>query len=407
VIRACADVRFSGPGRDLHHHYLSRLVFLSAYLLLTGTVSTAQEPVSAETTQEASISDAESPLTAEQKAEFKSSYLPVWEGYRSDISTGEIDYLFVIFTLKERKLTCDEFLHELRSVSLVPDETLARRLVERFCPEKLTGSLPDDEATLRAIEDKRIFRQQGNERRCVSEIFEHVVTGDVHLLADRPNKGVKAYRRGACNYLYETLEWFRTIPNESLVDGSTVFRVDADLWRLEYYGPASEAERKHASWLLLDQTDGLPRQWRMISPKDGSTLRMEVFEEMTQYPGDVLLPAVHLRANVSNGYVSNVRMTVIREARFNIALEEDAFRLSVPANWSWYDLQVEPKSGGRWTEPVADVAAFFRGRTGSEAPSPPTGRGKGFTATSWRPLLLILNGAVLIVIGVVLWRRSS
>lgn len=407
MIRARFDVRFPGRIKNSVHIRWPAFLFALCFCLLTAGGGSAQEPEPASVSPEAAGTAIDSSLNLADQKEIKDSLLPVWEGYRSDIATAEIDYVFLMFTLKDRKLTCDEFLEEFRSTSLVPDEGLARRLVERFCPEKLTGSLPEDEVTLSAIEDGRIYRQQGNERRCVSEIFEHVITGDIHLLADRPNRGVKAYRRGACHYWYENLDWFRTIPNETLVDNSTISKADSDLWRLEYYGPASESEKKHASWLVLDRNDGLPRQWRLISPKDGATLRMEVFEEMTHYPGDVLLPAVHVRANVSNGHVENVRLTVIREARFNIALEDDAFQLSVPANWSWYDLQVEPKAGGSWSEPVADVAAFFRGRTGSEVPMTPSSDPRGIATPGWRPLLLILNGAILIVIGVAIWRRTA
>jgi len=346
------------------------------------------------------------PLSAEEKSKLIQDFPAIWAGYHSEIATAEIDYLFITFLLKTRQLSCDEFLSELRKIPLVPDKNLTRRLVQQFCPELLQGPDTDEEAVLRAVGDWRTYRQQGTERRCLSKTFEHVVADDLHLLVDHPNRGVRAYRRGDCNFFYETMDWFRTMPNEALLKEATVFQNPEELYRLEYYGPAREkAPQTHASWMTLGQTDGLPRQWQMLAATTGELLRMEQFLDYTLYPGDVLCPTVRIKINVDKGKVSNVRLTIIQRAEFNMPFPENAFVLSTPADWSWFDWQHERHDGGQWKQPVSDVARFFRGRTAGTAREPAAASKS--SGTSWRSLMLIFNGLILIVIGVALWRRSS
>ena len=342
-----------------------------------------------------------------EKQKVRADLDAIWAGYQSEIVSAEIDYLFLTWTQKSPKLSVDDFFRELEGVSLVADETLTQRLVEKFCPESLGGTEEQNLKTLKAIGDWRTYRQQGGERRCLSEVFEHVVSDDLHLLVDHPNRGVRAYRRGDCKYFYETMDWFRFLPNDALLADSTISLVEPDLYRLEFYGPApAGATKTAASWMLLGRDDGLPRELQMVSPLKGEVLRMERFQDLTLYPGEVLCPAVRVKIHVAQGSVTTVRMTVIQRAQFNQPLEEDAFVLSTPANWSWFDWQLERHAGGQWKQPVTDAARFFRERTVAIAPAEGGVSGSG-PVRSWRSLLLVLNGVILVVIGIALWRRSS
>ncbi|WP_437227981.1 hypothetical protein SH661x_000654 [Planctomicrobium sp. SH661] len=328
----------------------------------------------------------------------------VWAGLESEVATGEIRYLTLNFTLKDRQLTCDQFLAELQQTALTADATLTRTLVEKFCPEKLTGTVEQQTATLDAVGDWRTLRIQGEDRRCLSQVFEHVVKDDLHLLVDHPNRNVTAHRRGSCRYWSETLGWFRTIPPAALLSDATIRKENRDLYRLAYFGPSStDNPDRHESWMTLDPNDGLPREWRMHSPETGELLRAEVYQDFTMYPGDVLCPAVHIKLNADQNLVTNVRMTVIEQARFNMPFEPNDFVLSTPAKWSWFDLRTDPATGGHWTEPTDDVADFFKSRSANPVPQ----RREVTSSELWRSPLMMLNGVILIVVGVTLWRRSG
>lgn len=372
------------------------------------SVPPASPPVTKPASPEKSIAaDVFHAFTPTEKEAARNDLNAIWAGYRSEVVSVEIDYLFLMWTMKSRKLTADEFFRELHEIPLIADETLTRKLVERFCPESLQGTEEQNQTMLNAIGDQRTFRQQGSEQRCLSKVFEHVVSSDMHLFVDHPNHGIRAYRQGDCKYFFETMDWFRFHPNDTLLGEAEIESDGADLYRLTFFGPSpAHVARTSPSWMTLGRSDGLPRQWQLLNAQNGALLQMESFEELTLYPGDVLCPAIRIKVNLDQGHVSHVRMTIIQRAQFNMPLKEDAFVLSAPARWAWFDWQHEQRAGGRWNQPVANVAKFFKDRTVAVGREP-VADARHEPRRSWRSLLLLLNGAVLVVIGIALWRRSA
>lgn len=339
--------------------------------------------------------------TAERERAQGEKLKAVWTGYESEVTTAEIDYDSLLFSCDQRVVSPQEFRDELQQLDLASVPDLALTVVKQFCPERLEGTPQEVQARLKAVVDRRRFLLQGNQRRCVSHVAEHVLTDDLHLMVEESNRNIKAFRRGKCPYWFETLPWFRTIPNDTLLGPASQMYDGPGALHLYY----TDAPVASGSWVALDRHDGLPRYWELRSPQTGQLRRMEFYRDYTTYPGDVLFPAVRVEANVREDRITTVQMSVIRSARFNISLEDSAFRLAGPAGWVWFDWQTEDRQSGRWKKPVDDVAAFFKARSASP-PGTDRLKSSGALPVGWKSLLLILNGTLLIVVGVALWRRS-
>ncbi len=345
--------------------------------------------------------------TASERDELTASLKSLWSGYQSEIATAEIEFTSFTFSLQDRSFSLPDFEEAIRDESYEDREGLARRLAEKFFSEKLTGSPGAIEQQLAAMVDRRRFLQRGRERRLLGQPLEHVMTGDLHLLADAENEEVRAFRRGACPYWCQTLDWFRTVPRPEMLSPATAFMPqEGGLLRVDFEG----RQEAPATWMAIDPSDGLPRRWELISPGSGELTRLELYRDYVLYPGGVLLPRVRLQAHVKDRMVRHVMLTVIDNARFNASVDDAAFRLSAPARWAWLDYRGNETEGGKWPAKVDDVAVFFQGRKEPEAQARGAGATRGNSrqsAASWRSALLILNGLALAALGAVLWKRSA
>jgi hypothetical protein len=341
-------------------------------------------------------------LDGEQLQATKDRLRAFWEEYDSQVTTARIEFVFLMFSLKSRSLTAEQFTKELFDLNLVADENLSRRLVEQFCPEKLQGPPEKARENLAAVHEVRTFTLRGGDRRCSSAHQEHILGPDLHLLIEPKNRAVKAYRRGACPYWTPSLTWFRAIPPVAILDANSSIIHDGDCFHLVEDG----LQGLDRTGLTVDAADGLPRRWELVSAGSGRLVKLELYRDYAVYPGEVLLPAVRVEVNLQEEIVRTVLMTVVREARFNLNLDDSEFRLAVPAGWKWFDSRQEKLEGGTWKKPVADAAAFFTAR--SAGPPVVASQEASASATvSWRSVLLILNGSLLVIVGIALWKRSA
>lgn len=160
----------------------------------------------------------------------------------------------------------------------------------------------------------------------------------------------------------------------------------------------------------LDPTDGLPRLQERVFRENGQTFKVSMSEQYGVYSGNVLFPTMRAELTIQDDLVAGVMMTILEKAEFNLALEDQAFSMSVPQGWAWFDMRTASHPGGVFGQPVADVVAFFERDLS-------TGRREGLSAGShsespggfgaWIPIVLILNGLVLIGFGVVLFRSPG
>ncbi|SFI28220.1 hypothetical protein SAMN05421753_107170 [Planctomicrobium piriforme] len=406
---SCQARRTSGIARKT-------LCLLSLFSLLPNLIHADESNAGTNGVAVANLVDAQ---------QVQSALTAQWAGYQSEIVSAEIEYTSLHFQIKSQIFTPEQFQAALAKIDFLRTDDadralLARQLMQTFCPERLEAkeSVSSEGVKSQAVAatsplspQRRKLLLQGRERRCTTPQMEHVLTEDLHLLAAPSNSDVKAFRRGNCPYWFEGLEWFRTVPHEVLFKSCQLNRVAAtqaalphssgDLWRLDYV----EKPETHGSRVFLDVGDGLPRRWELVSPQSGNMVRLELYHDYVTFPGNVLCPTVRVEADFKQNKATSVQLTVIEQAKFNQPLSADAFRLTAAKGWGWFDWQEPDHHSGVWPQAVADVAAFFRNRTRSVALTQEASTGSS-PVRSWRSLLLLLNGGVLVVVGIVLWRRS-
>ena len=360
----------------------------------------------------ASADEALTPTETEQRRADLRSH---WAGYQSEVVSADIRYQAVGFSINTVQKTLEEILAELEQVPMTSPDRLAEDLMQRYCPERLPAAGSTGTQTLRS--SARRLQFQDRNRRCTTPSFEHVLTDDLHLLADKDNTGITAWRRGMCPIWFESPEWFRVIPNDDLLNAvqhmarSPAPRSESgtasNTWlRLDHFNSAETArDGGFPSRLYLDPADRLPRRWELVSAQSGTVRRVELYRNYADFPGNVRYARERIEIDFRQGFASAMQVTVIEQARFNLAVPAETFRLQAAEKWRWFDHQEEDQESGVWPQPIEDVATFFRQRqrgTMAETSSPTPPRLSG----SWRSLLLLLNGGILIIAGVTFWRRS-
>lgn len=327
-----------------------------------------------------------------------------WKGYGSDIQTAEIEYLSLFVVCQDLPLRPERALEMLREVdwsTISSDEEVVQELLWRFRPDMM--HLRDDDEMLDWVQrmgQRKTLLWRGDDRRYVTASQEHVVHRDVHLLVDRLNEDVQAYRHGGCPIWYDNLTWWRAVPDADLPTVATV--LSPSTGKLDFYYLNVPGEK--ASLASLNAQHGLPEFWRHYDVAHDKLRRLDLFNDYTTFPGDVLFPAVRAEINVQEGRVRNIQLNLVRDARFNIDLPDERFQLQVPEGWAWFDWRQSEKEAGTWESGMNDAAKFFRNRVPAPKPAPASAPAEsGF---NWRSLMFLVNGLLLVTIGLYLWRRS-
>jgi hypothetical protein len=122
----------------------------------------------------------------------------------------------------------------------------------------------------------------------------------------------------------------------------------------------------------------------------------------TTYPGGISLPGLRLRIGYEQGTLRFLEMYHLSESRLNEPVSADHFQMAVRKSAKVVDHR-QPAETNVWRVPEdrADVRSLLVPVTVTEQTH------KRWTgATFWKAVLLV-NGLGLIVLSVVLWRRSD
>ncbi|WP_146510747.1 hypothetical protein [Thalassoglobus neptunius] len=338
----------------------------------------------------------------------------VWAGEISRVTTARIESQVSSGALWEPlQISPREIALKIDSIETSDPEEKIYQLIEVFNPEafkQYKSYSGPGEWTMTFVET---LLNNGVSERTTGPEFDHVMVDDLHLVKSFPLKDpptdetIKAYDRSQPRWgFYRLVSYlptseltnFRPVEVEPLPsEGNTVG---------EYI-----VRNASGSTVAIDGEHLLPLEIVIRKSEDAIPSQVKYFRDYTLFPGDVLMPLEHYEFHFdSEGKLKSWSVKLIRSAVFNVELNESEFQMPASAGAIAIDFRnPEYTRGNTLQQSFSDVKEYFLAQSEyikNMQPEPPLESSIREVNFSWRSLLLILNGIVLMVIGFVLWRRQ-
>gem|GEM_PF-2481834 len=379
-----------------HESNAFRLIF--GMLLLIGGASDG--PVQAE-----DFTSSSSVPTDSAKANAPSSEVisamehlePLWESMRTDIVSCEATFRMQLQVIPAIPLTRLQ-VHEMLSRYELNDHI--ERAPELF--QELMGA-----GRVFAPPVRRYF-EQGPLKRCEMNLLSHFQIEDLSLISDGDNKQVRVYERGLAPSDGADLGIFR-FPLNSRVEGyhPDLAKREGALVRLTTLA-SSEGPLGHlVTTNTLDWATGILVQREQVI--ESELVQESVYFGLTTFAGGITFPRCAIGIHYAQGKAHSLELALLDEAKFNEPLPDKTFHLPKPPEWYVMDCRTDAGGIGIAVprEAVANVRTLI---PASLAFSPSISTSQPQTPTSMSlvvRLLLILNGAILIAIGIWMWKHAS
>ena len=139
-----------------------------------------------------------------------------------------------------------------------------------------------------AIADSRTLPVRGIEQRCLSQVHEHVLSGDSHVRGGPPQSQHHSLSPRDCARTgSRSLDWFRINSADEMVRGEgEIVGPRSSRCELRGFGPP----RRRACRFELSSVDGMLQAAHLVDATANVLTRVEVFEEYTTYPGEFRFP---------------------------------------------------------------------------------------------------------------------
>ncbi len=317
-----------------------------------------------------------------------------WSSQKSSAATARITFYKTLIDCDELKLSVEDVVEIVDGLKSSRDENFRSNLIQKFNPKLFKKHQAHDQKKQKwDLWGKRTLINDGFRERSVGSDTDHVIARGLHLIHNQLNHEISCYERGLCEFHYHQLDWFLAVlPTKAL---QKVVSVEE--------GEGTQTLRwKSGSWLVVDAENQLPIEEEVID-STGTIAKRVFFREFAGYPGDVMLPAIRIEVSFRDSAARHVMVTVVDDAQLNVDVPEFEFVLPAPAKSVMADLRNNQRKAQRIKQPVEDSAEFFLASAVSANVKVPTVA----QSFNWKAFFLILNGLVLIVLGVTLWRRAK
>lgn len=163
--------------------------------------------------------------------------------------------------------------------------------------------------------------------------------------------------------------------------------------------PAS-AQDFAGSRLVFDEASGIllrgEYRWR------GALQTLKLTKDVLQLPGQVVIPRFAATARFQDDKLTELDMTAIETIRVNQEIPQERFIMAGAAGETLIDQRGDQARAERLQTPVDNVLTYFDQQPRDTFQPEPLA-----SAAGWRSGLLYVNGLVLLLVGVMLWRRGQ
>ncbi len=338
-------------------------------------------------------------LLANETAEHLDSVLVSWSEHRSRPATVKIHFLTSNLPCKDQKLSVEEVQQLVDRFEFAPNEAFLMEFVRAFNPEVIERHRNHDQSTgpwelWRDV----VYLDDGVSKRSQGKYNEHIVARGLHLMYSKHlSRQMTAYEKGRCMVYFYDRGWLLGIPPERVLEQIETAEVDSDVLRL--------SGEDVGEWVLDKQTH-LPISQKSMD--DNSSFgRLTYYRLPTVYPGEVTAPAIRLQVDIRDGIAHNAKVTAIVDAEFNLDIPRSAFVVPVPKGAVMVDERSDERHARRLKHDIDDAAEYFFANGVPQTDQVASSSGQSQKKFDWKAFFLIANGISLIVLGVVLWRRSG
>lgn len=321
-------------------------------------------------------------IPADQSEPAFTRLLATWEAQRTEVVTADVDY-WLYSQIPNGEWTREEFADLISRFDFVANPESLREFVPLIMGRPAFRDPPWGKG--RIVVD-------GLKKRDRMAPFDNVQDGEYEYLGDADNLQLLIFELDRSSRYIRGIESLRWVPPTYINPrGFDIVTLNNDECRF--------VNRKDGSQLTVDPTNGMARHW--LSYASPGELMLEVWQQgFASYDDGILLPQVQIEARYRNNRVTGFHVFIIRKAALNLPIAAEEFQVSANRLLKIFDYRNGVGTMVRLEAPTNNLRAQLPAVVSPPVPVDihPAGRQV--------PWLFILNGLVLLIAGVLLWRSS-
>ncbi|MEZ6057073.1 MAG: hypothetical protein R3C01_10250 [Planctomycetaceae bacterium] len=353
--------------------------------------SFGQEPVtavppteaaaSADTQGVATLPDVVSPTEKPVDPVF-ARLMSLWESQRAEVVTADVDY-WIYSQIPQGSWSREQFNELIQQFDFVSNPDSLREFVPLIMGRPPLRDPPWGVGRIRV---------DGQKKRDTMGPFDNLVDGEYEYLADSDNNQLLIFQMGQSRRVIRGLNGLRWLPPHYI--SPKRYSVEA----------ASDDEvvlvnPTEGSRLTVDARTGMSRHW--LNHRDLENLIEEVWQQgFTSHGDGIIVPTVQIQATYHNNLVSGFHVLIIQRAEVNQPVPSAAFQMAVAPGRKVFDYRGRQSTMIPVPEGVEDMRSMLGQPRGPETAP------QGSPGTPRFPWGLAINGLVLVVVGLVLWRGT-
>lgn len=319
-----------------------------------------------------------------------------WQARQSDIATARITYRSFHNSVDGRKSLAEfDNLLDTGQLDHSPDG------LRRFITTMNGGAFPVDPPW----GDGRVVKRDTQHRNDLGP-FVTVEDRETSIYHDSLNNQFDAFAAGGSRHRSDTLATFRPLPPEPWTAARWML-IDSTAKTLALRRilsePAGSTPEPDARTWFVDPASGIVTHSSRLNSK-GEVQSVARYLDLMELADGITFPRLAVEATMKEGVITVLHVCAIDSIHVNEAVPDADFKLSARANSRIVDHRGARKLVSRLDQDQADLMAWLKnhipGPPAAAARVPPVDR-------SIRNAVLGGNGLLLVVVGVIVWKRHQ